>query len=134
MTRLPIRLLLLIVFGMSSVASVAPASAEPAAKKLTLAQLRSGVAKAKAKWVGQRVRIAGTLSGFGSSTDNTSGKTSTYVRINGLKDPSDRDLTCRVEGALAGDGFTLGKARVTIEGTVVSERTLSDCTATLAKR
>jgi hypothetical protein len=130
MTKLPVRLLVLIVFGMLN---VTPASAEPTAKKLTLAQLRSGVAKAKAKFVGQRVRIAGTLSGFGSSTDNTSGKTSTYVRINGPKDPSDRALTCRVDGALADDGFTLGKARVTIEGTVVNERTLSDCTATLAK-
>ncbi len=124
------KLLVLIGFGM---ASIAPVNAEPPAKKSTLGQLRSGVAKAKAKWVGQRVRIAGTLSGFSSSTDNTSGKTSTYVRINGPKDPSDRALTCRVDGPLPPDGFTLGKARVTIEGTVVSERTLSDCTATLAK-
>ncbi len=126
MTKLPVLVVL-------SMATATLANAEPAAKKLTLAQLRTGVATARASWVGQHVRIAGTLSGFGSSTDNSSGKTSTYVRINGPKDPSDRALTCRVDGALAPDGFTLGKARVTIEGTVVSDRVLRDCIATLSK-
>ncbi len=86
---------------------------------ITVAQLRDGVAKAKSKWIGQKVTLHALLVGMTTATDANDPKAAKHVSIS-LSDTKDISTTagCELAADATYDEKTMQWTPLTVEGKV----------------
>lgn len=121
----------MIIGVLALVALTSSAGAAPAERTVTLKQLRDGVAKAKAKWVGKKLKVIGVSNGVNSSTSSDE----TVVRVKMKLADNSFELDCRMVSKEPKELPHVGFGTpITFVGTLKkSGDALDDCTYTLGK-